>query len=57
MLDAWMGAAKWANQDAGSQFAKSAVTRAEYAEMGGDYIKEHHIGNIFRMVRLDILAF
>ncbi|KAF2281549.1 actin-like ATPase domain-containing protein [Westerdykella ornata] len=42
VLDAWRGAAKWA----GSAKAKAAfVTRAEFMEKGGDYLKEHDLGN------------
>lgn len=42
ILDAWRGAAKWA----GSAKAKAAfVTRAEFMEKGGEYLKEHDLGN------------
>lgn len=43
-LDAWRGAAKWAQRDLG--YKNCRVTRAEYAEMGSDYIKEHGLGNL-----------
>ncbi|CAG8590260.1 2060_t:CDS:10, partial [Funneliformis mosseae] len=38
VLDAWRGAALWANTE---DFYKYAVTRQEYQECGGDYLKEH----------------
>jgi len=42
VLDAWKGAAKWA----GKRESRGAfVTRAEYAEKGGEYLKEHELGN------------
>ena len=42
VLDAWRGAASWA----GSAKAKQAfVTRAEFMEKGGEYLKEHALGN------------
>ncbi|KAF2761207.1 actin-like ATPase domain-containing protein [Pseudovirgaria hyperparasitica] len=45
VLDAWRGAAKWS----GTQEAKqSFVTRAEFLEKGGDYLKEHSCGNAFQ---------
>lgn len=44
VLDGWRGAAKWANSD--PKYKESTVTRAEYQEMGGDYIKEHGLGNL-----------
>ncbi|CDZ96567.1 Actin-related protein-Arp5p [Phaffia rhodozyma] len=41
-LDAWKGMAAWSGTD---EFEKSLVTRAEYEEFGGEYIKEHSWGN------------
>jgi actin-related protein 5 len=42
-LDAWRGMAAWST----SQEAKSArVTRAEYEEYGGEWLKEHRWGNL-----------
>jgi actin-related protein 5 len=42
VLDAWRGAAKWA----GSAKSKQGfVTRAEFLEKGGEYLKEHEYGN------------
>ncbi|KKZ64971.1 hypothetical protein EMCG_09115 [[Emmonsia] crescens] len=42
VLDAWKGAAEWA---AGSEFKSAAVSRQEWLEKGGEYIKEHSLGN------------
>lgn len=44
ILDAWRGAAKWSNQ-ADSRHA--FVTRAEFHEKGGDYLKDHNLGNAY----------
>ena len=44
VLDAWKGAAQWASQ---TQSRNSFVTREEYQEKGGEYIKEHNLGNAF----------
>ncbi len=42
ILDAWRGAAQWAGKkDAKQHF----VTKAEFLEKGGEYIKEHDLGN------------
>lgn len=44
ILDAWKGAARWA----GDRSNKSTfVTREEYMEKGGEYMKEHNLGNSF----------
>ncbi|KAI8340191.1 hypothetical protein BC941DRAFT_349149 [Chlamydoabsidia padenii] len=45
LLDAWKGAAKFALSSALKQYC---VTRKEYQEYGGEYIKEHSLGNAFR---------
>ncbi|KAI7871446.1 hypothetical protein BDF14DRAFT_1760896 [Spinellus fusiger] len=45
LLDAWKGAAMVSLDD---QFKKLSVTRKEYEEYGGEYIKEHGLGNVFR---------
>ncbi|QDS75576.1 hypothetical protein FKW77_006031 [Venturia effusa] len=42
LLDAWRGAAQWAGEPSSRQHF---VTRAEFMERGGDYIKEHECGN------------
>ncbi|KAI9820360.1 MAG: Nuclear actin-protein involved in chromatin remodeling [Pycnora praestabilis] len=42
VLDAWKGAARWAEGDG---LKRSAVTRQEYLEKGGEYLKEHNLGN------------
>ncbi|KAJ3127496.1 hypothetical protein HK098_006274 [Nowakowskiella sp. JEL0407] len=41
--DAWKGARKWTMLD---QVGKYFVTRAEYEEFGGEYLKEHGFGNL-----------
>jgi actin-related protein 5 len=42
VLDAWRGAAMWAK----SAKSKAAfITRAEFMEKGGEYLKEHDLGN------------
>ncbi|GIZ37329.1 hypothetical protein CKM354_000077900 [Cercospora kikuchii] len=43
-LDAWKGAAKWASS---SESRTSSVTKEEWAEKGGDYLREHNLGNVF----------
>jgi actin-related protein 5 len=46
LLDAWKGAARWAcrrKEESGSAF----VTKEEWAEKGGEYIREHRLGNVF----------
>jgi actin-related protein 5 len=44
VLDSWRGAAKWAAKDA--KYKTARVSRAEYQDMGSDYIKEHGLGNL-----------
>ena len=44
VLDAWKGAARWA---ATKESRGSFVTKAEWAEKGGDYIREHNLGNVY----------
>ena len=41
-LDAWLGARKCAMSPT---FSTSWITRAEYEEKGGDYLKEHSASN------------
>jgi actin-related protein 5 len=41
-LDAWRGAAAWAGK---KESRERFVTRGEWAEKGGEYIKEHGLGN------------
>lgn len=44
VLDAWRGAARWA----GTAEARGAfVSRREWEEKGGEYIREHGLGNAF----------
>lgn len=42
LSDAWRGMAKWSTTD---EFNQMAVTKAEYEEMGSEYIKENRFGN------------
>jgi actin-related protein 5 len=42
LLDAWRGAAKWARSPKSKQ---AFITRAEFMEKGGEYLKEHDLGN------------
>lgn len=42
VLDAWRGAAKWSGK---KENQSNFITRAEFMEKGGDYIKEHEAGN------------
>jgi actin-related protein 5 len=44
VLDAWRGAAKWA---ASPKSRQAFITRAEFMEKGGDYLKEHDLGNAY----------
>ncbi|KAK5169474.1 Nuclear actin-protein involved in chromatin remodeling [Saxophila tyrrhenica] len=44
VLDAWKGAARWAGSDEGR---RGGVTREEWREMGGEYMREHRLGNVF----------
>jgi len=43
-LDGWSGARQWA---LGDEFKQACVTRQEYEECGGDYLKEHSASNLF----------
>ncbi|KAF8473469.1 hypothetical protein BDZ91DRAFT_845901 [Kalaharituber pfeilii] len=42
--DAWRGAAGWVRERE-EEWKRARVTREEYREMGGDYLKEHRLGN------------
>jgi len=44
VLDAWKGAAKWASS---ANSRQAFVTRADFLEKGGDYLKEHDLGNAY----------
>ena len=44
LLDAWRGAAKWASE---SESRSAFVSRDEWLEKGGDYIREHNLGNVY----------
>uniref|UniRef100_A0A1B0GLC5 Actin-related protein 5 n=1 Tax=Lutzomyia longipalpis TaxID=7200 RepID=A0A1B0GLC5_LUTLO len=41
-LDAWLGARNFSQQD---DFARNSVTKREYEEFGGEYLKEHVASN------------
>lgn len=41
-LDAWYGARDFAGTN---DFDNRCITRREYYEMGGEYLKEHHASN------------
>ncbi|CAL1298090.1 unnamed protein product [Larinioides sclopetarius] len=45
LLDAWRGARKWALNE--ENLKKFSVTRQEYEEKGGDYLKDHMCSNHF----------
>ncbi|PSS00615.1 actin-like ATPase domain-containing protein [Coniella lustricola] len=42
VLDAWRGAAQWAG---GDEWRRARITREEYLEKGGEWFKEHDMGN------------
>ena len=44
VLDAWLGARKWARL-LNSNLQSVSVTREEYDEKGGEYLKEHFASN------------
>ena len=44
VLDAWSGAARWACT---SESRSTFVSREEWLEKGGDYIREHNLGNVY----------
>lgn len=44
VLDAWRGAAAWAGR---KENRGAFVSKTEWAEKGGDYIKEHNLGNVY----------
>lgn len=47
-LDAWRGAAQWCSRpEKDAEWRRAVVTREEWLEKGGDYIKEHRLGNAF----------
>ncbi|KAI5288846.1 Nuclear actin-protein involved in chromatin remodeling [Ascosphaera aggregata] len=45
ILDAWKGAASWAKGLGRDGLRHVSVTRAEYDEMGSEYMKDHGLGN------------
>lgn len=42
-LDSWRGMAKWSRTN---ECAQALVTRAEYDQQGGEWIKPHGLGNV-----------
>jgi actin-related protein 5 len=44
VLDAWRGAAKWATNP---KSRMAFTTRADFLEKGGEYLKEHDMGNAY----------
>lgn len=44
VLDAWRGAARWAGE---ARSKPAFVSRAEWEENGGEYLREHGLGNVF----------
>jgi actin-related protein 5 len=42
VLDSWRGAAQWGGK---KENRRNFITKAEWAEKGGEYIKEHNLGN------------
>ena len=42
-LEAWKGMAEWSTSE---EAKKARVTRAEYDECGGEWLKEHRWGNV-----------
>jgi actin-related protein 5 len=45
LLDCWRGASLFARTD---EFSRACVTREEYLEYGGHYLKDHRFANPFR---------
>ncbi|XP_053610708.1 actin-related protein 5 isoform X1 [Plodia interpunctella] len=43
-LDAWYGARDFAGSN---EFESYCITKEEYYEMGGEYLKEHHASNLY----------
>ncbi|KAM4692331.1 actin-related protein 5 [Rhinophrynus dorsalis] len=50
VLDSWHGAANWALQNLESE--EGWISRKEYEEMGGEYLKEHAASNCFSGIHL-----
>ena len=44
VLDAWRGAASWART---AESRDAFVSKAEWEEKGGEYLREHGLGNVF----------
>lgn len=50
VLDAWYGARDWALDHLGDD--QVWITRKEYEEKGGEYLREHCASNIYVPIRL-----
>ncbi|XP_069608437.1 actin-related protein 5 [Ranitomeya imitator] len=50
VLDAWQGASEWALQNLEKE--EGWISRKEYEEMGGEYLKEHVASNRYTAIRL-----
>ncbi|XP_072259816.1 actin-related protein 5 [Pyxicephalus adspersus] len=50
LLDAWHGASDWALQNFESD--EGWISRKEYEEMGGEYLKEHSASNCYTAIHL-----
>ncbi|KAJ2402926.1 Nuclear actin-protein involved in chromatin remodeling [Coemansia sp. RSA 2559] len=46
LLDAWRGAAQWSMAEP-EAFSASSITRQDYLEFGGEYLREHAASNRF----------
>ncbi|KAH8929832.1 actin-like ATPase domain-containing protein [Atractiella rhizophila] len=45
IIDAWNGMKAWVNRE-DAEFKNSLLTRQEWEEMGGEYVKENRFGNL-----------
>lgn len=46
VLDTWLGARDFANSEV---FHESCISRKEYFEKGGEYLKEHQLSNLYSL--------
>lgn len=47
-LDAWLGAAQWCGMaEVDAEWKKAVITKEDWLEKGGDYLKEHRLGNAY----------
>ncbi|KAJ2709258.1 Nuclear actin-protein involved in chromatin remodeling [Coemansia spiralis] len=49
LRDAWRGAALWSTREADA-FRASSITRQDYLEHGGEYLREHGASNRYRAI-------